>query len=147
MKKGKTLNHHINVTCGRVTQSNHALIFLNKLLPACQENFMSLSVYVRNGKNHSAIVFALRCHSEGAVQGDKVPFFPSEGHFQPACASRQDMFIPQLDKSLPIFFAGEKEGRRRSLAVCPTKAIFPGKIRKSPLTTQHRLLVSVYNKS
>lgn len=125
MIKGKTLNHFINVMCGRVTQSSHTLIFLNELLPAsCQENFMSLSVYVRNGKNHSAIVFALRCHSEGAVQGDKVPFFPSEGHFQPACASRQDMFFPQLDKSLPIFFAGGKERRRRSSGVSPPKPFF-----------------------
>lgn len=92
-----------------VTQSNHAPIFLNVLLCAsCQETFVSLSVYVRNGRNHSAIVSALRCHSEGSVQEDKVLFFPS-GHSQPSCTSRQDMFIPLLDKSLPIFSLVERK--------------------------------------
>lgn len=57
--------------------------------------------------------------------------------------------LPRLDKSLPIFSLVERkeEDAHWSVLYFHHSHLFPVILRKSPLTTQHSLLVSLYNKS
>lgn len=125
-----------------VVRSYHAMIFFLNEVSSFQENLMSFKVELRNGKNHSALSLLFVATLRALFRKIRSFLFPQE------VTSREDVFIPPLDKSLAIFSLMVKEEEDHWSLVCfHHSQYFPGISGNHLPRPGHSLLVSVYSKS